>query len=122
VYKARLLSEGTPSQEMTVALKTPRDPEALNELWGEGLKMLKVLAHPHIMRLIGICKDGPSPGIIMPFMENGSLLSYVRKEKDLVVPTDTRMEETKVFQTSIKLMDLCWQIAKVSCFKETRPP
>ena len=72
------------------------DPEALNELWEEGLTMLKVLAHPHVMRLIGICKDGPTPGIIMPFMENGSLLSYVQKKKDLVVPTDTRMEETKV--------------------------
>ena len=58
--------------------------------------MLKMLAHRHIMHLIGICKDGPTPGIIMPFMENGSLLSYVKKESDLVVPTNTQMEETKV--------------------------
>ena len=72
------------------------DPGALKELWEEGLKMLKMLDHPHIMCLIGICKDGPTPGIIMPFMENGSLLSYVKKERDLVVPTDTLMEETKV--------------------------
>ena len=72
------------------------DPGALKELWEEGLTMMKMLAHPHIMRLIGFCKDGPTPGIIMPFMENGSLLSYVKKERDLVVPTDTQMEETKV--------------------------
>ena len=65
-------------------------------LWQEGFTMLKVLAHPHVMRLIGICKDGPTPGIIMPFMENGSLLSYVKKEKELVVPTKAQMEEAKV--------------------------
>ena len=72
------------------------DPGALKELWEEGLTMLKVLDHPHVMRLIGICKDGETPGIIMPYMENGSLLSYVKKEKDLVVPTDAPTEEAKV--------------------------
>ena len=73
------------------------DPEAIQMLWQEGFTMLKVLAHPHVMRLIGICTDGPTPGIIMPFMENGSLLSYVKKEKELiVVPTDTQIEEAKV--------------------------
>ena len=72
------------------------DPEAIEMLWQEGFTMLKLLAHPNVMRLIGICEDGATPGIIMPFMENGSLLSYLKKEKDLVVPTDTKMEETKV--------------------------
>ena len=71
--------------------------------------MLKMLDHPHIMCLIGICKDGPTPGIIMPFMENGSLLSYVKKESDLVVPTNTQMEETKVDgQAKVSIM-LYWK-------------
>ena len=76
------------------------DPGALKELWEEGLTMLKMLAHRHIMHLIGICKDGPTPGIIMPFMENGSLLSYVQKKGDLVVPTDTQKDDAKVDEWS----------------------
>ena len=72
------------------------DPKASHELWEEGLKILIDLQHDHVIQVLGICTEGPIPGIIMPFMENGSLLSYVKKESDLVVPTNTQMEETKV--------------------------
>ena len=38
--------------------------------------------HPNVLTLIGVCLDGgPAPYIIMPFMENGSLLSYLKKER-----------------------------------------
>ena len=44
--------------------------------------------HPHILNIIGMCIDaGIAPYIIMPFMANGSLLAYIKKEKmNLVVP------------------------------------
>ena len=53
----------------------------VNELMEESLKM-KALSHPNILNLIGVSVDaGDSPYIIMPYMANGSLLSYLRKER-----------------------------------------
>ena len=51
----------------------------------ESLKMEGV-EHPHVLNIIGVCVDaGPAPYIIMPFMSNGSLLAYIKKEyNDLV--------------------------------------
>ena len=51
----------------------------------ESLKM-KRFDHPHVMSLIGVCLDGGSaPYIVMPYMVNGSLLSYLKKERVNVV-------------------------------------
>ena len=76
------------------------DPKASHELWEEGLTILIDLHHDHVIQVIGICTEGPIPGIIMPFMENGSLLSYVQKKGDLVVPTDTQKDDAKVDEWS----------------------
>ncbi len=39
--------------------------------------------HPHVMSLIGVCLDaGPGIAIVMPYMANGSLLDYLKKERD----------------------------------------
>ena len=41
--------------------------------------------HPHVMTLIGVCLDaGPGVSIVMPYMSNGSLLDYLKKERDLL--------------------------------------
>ena len=38
--------------------------------------------HPHVMSLIGVCLDaGPGVAIVMPYMANGSLISYLKKER-----------------------------------------
>ncbi len=38
--------------------------------------------HPHVMSLIGVCLDaGPGIAIVMPYMANGSLISYLKKER-----------------------------------------
>ena len=42
--------------------------------------------HPHVLTLCGVCLDGgPAPYIIMPFMANGSLLSYLKKNKGTLI-------------------------------------
>ena len=42
--------------------------------------------HPNVLKLTGVCLDGgPAPYIIMPFMENGSLLSYLKNERETIV-------------------------------------
>ena len=45
--------------------------------------------HSNVLTLRGICLDGgPAPYVIMPFMVNGSLLTYLKDNRDkLVVST-----------------------------------
>ena len=53
----------------------------ITELLDESLKM-KSFSHPNILNLIGVCVDaGPAPYVVMPYMANGSLLHYLRKER-----------------------------------------
>ena len=53
--------------------------------------------HPNVLQLIGVCLDGgPAPYIIMPFMTNGSLLSYLKKERDQLVIAESCMSEDTV--------------------------
>ena len=53
----------------------------ISELLDESLKM-KAFSHPNILNLIGVCLDaGPAPYIVMPYMEMGSLLQYLKRER-----------------------------------------
>ena len=50
--------------------------------------------HPNVLPLVGICLDaGPSPYIVLPFMENGSLLSYVKKNRCRLLTSSETDEE-----------------------------
>ena len=45
---------------------------------------------PNVMSLIGVCLDaGPGVSIVMPFMANGSLLDYLKKERDKLYLSET---------------------------------
>ncbi len=46
--------------------------------------------HPNVLNLIGVCIDGgPAPFIVTPFMANGSLQDYLKKNKtELVLGED----------------------------------
>ena len=72
------------------------DKMAVQELLSEYVKM-KNLNHLHIMTLKGICLDGgPVPYIVLPYMANGSSLSYLKKErKNLTISraNDSNSEE-----------------------------
>jgi len=53
----------------------------VSDMMEESLKM-KTFSHPHVLSLIGVCIDaGESPYIVMPYMANGSLLAYLRRER-----------------------------------------
>ena len=44
---------------------------------------MKDFSHSNVMKLVGVCIDAASgPSIIMPYMENGSLLSYLKRERN----------------------------------------
>ena len=54
---------------------------------------MKEFDHPNVMSLIGVCLDaGPGVSIVMPFMANGSLLDYLRKERDNLYLSDTTLD------------------------------
>ena len=63
------------------------DEAAINDIMKESLKM-KDFDHPNVLNMIGICIDGgPAPFIVMPFMANGSLRAYLKKERpNIIVP------------------------------------
>lgn len=53
----------------------------IEDLLKECVKMNK-FDHPNVLKLSGVCLDGgPAPFIIMPFMTNGSLLTYLKEER-----------------------------------------
>jgi len=70
------------------------DQNEVKKIIEEGVKM-KQFNHPNIMSLIGLCIDaGPAPYIIMPFMANGSLLSYLRRERPNLLLNETADEDS----------------------------
>lgn len=38
--------------------------------------------HMNIMSLLGVCVEGDTPLLIMPFMTNGCVLEFVKHHKD----------------------------------------
>lgn len=47
---------------------------------------MHLLEHPNVLKLRGVCLDGgPAPYVVMPFMANGSLLSYLRDHQEALV-------------------------------------
>ena len=50
---------------------------------------MHTLSHPNVMSLTGVCLDtGGGPAVVMPFMGNGSVLHYLKKERGRLVPRD----------------------------------
>ena len=61
----------------------------IESLVAEIIKM-KDFQHSNVMSLIGVCLDaGPGVSIVMPFMANGSLLDYLKKERNNVYLSET---------------------------------
>ncbi len=70
--------------------------ELISDLLKECARMYK-FDHPNVLKLSGVCMDGgPAPYIIMPFMANGSLSDYLKKEREnlLLDPESTKPDDT----------------------------
>ena len=72
------------------------DESKAKNMLDESAKMMS-FDHPHVLGLIGICVDaGPAPYLVMPFMANGSLLSYLKSNRQsLVLPQDEDEENVR---------------------------
>ena len=54
--------------------------------------------HPHVLSLIGVCLDtGPGISMVMPYMTNGSLLEYLKKERSNLEIMEDDPDNYKVF-------------------------
>ena len=69
------------------------DDVDVNQFVEESLKMSR-FKHAHVMGLIGVCLDaGSAPYIVMPYMANGSLLRYLKKERINIVFSEDADED-----------------------------
>ena len=52
---------------------------------------MKEFSHPHVMGLLGVSLDsGPSPYMVLPYMDGGSLLAHLKKNRpELVLKQDS---------------------------------
>ena len=70
--------------------------EEVDELMEESLQM-KLFQHPNVMNLLGVCLDaGPAPYLILPYMANGNLLSYLKNNRDSFILTENCAMNTEV--------------------------
>ena len=61
------------------------DKATVRDMLKECSKMYR-FNHPNVLTLTGVCLDGgPAPYILMPLMTNGSLLAYLKKNRDSLV-------------------------------------
>ena len=69
------------------------DKVEVDKFSDESLKMSR-FKHAHVMGLIGVCLNaGSAPYIIMPYMANGSLLKYLRRQRKNVVLSEETDED-----------------------------
>ena len=66
---------------------------------------MKDFQHPNVMSLIGVYLDaGPGVSIIMPFMANGSLLDYLKRERNnLYVKDDAELDTVMSYKNMISI-------------------
>ena len=59
--------------------------------------------HPNVLRLRGVCLNGgPAPYIIMPFMANGNLLTYLKdNRKTLVISSGSEDDEVSLAKATV---------------------
>ncbi|MCG8626709.1 MAG: protein kinase [Proteobacteria bacterium] len=73
------------------------DGSTVRDMLKECSKMSK-FDHPNILTLRGVCLDGgPAPYIIMPFMANGNLLTYLKdNRKTLIIASGCEENEVSL--------------------------
>lgn len=75
------------------------DKSDIEDMLRESSKMYK-FKHQNVLTLNGVCLDGgPAPFIIMPFMANGSLLTYLKKNRNSLVISIDEVEEVIILSS-----------------------
>ena len=71
---------------------------------------MHTLSHPNVMSLTGVCLDSSGgPAVVMPYMDKGSVLQYLKKERGKLVPpidADCSVVCTFLINEKVKLVCL----------------
>ena len=82
----------------------------LSSMMGEILKM-QDFHHPHVMTLIGVSFDANhTPSMVMPFMANGSLLSYLKNNRPSLIISEAADEITvrlSFCESNVSVIGIC---------------
>ena len=74
------------------------DKTTVRDMLKECSKVVK-FDHPNVLTLIGVCLDGgPAPFIIMPFMTNGSLLTYLKNNRESLIVSHENEDDENVHE------------------------
>ncbi|XP_064398643.1 plexin-A2-like isoform X2 [Halichondria panicea] len=112
VYKG-ILTDWNKVPMQGVAVKTLKGLFSLSDVQSMVCEVNKMqdFDHPHVMSLIGVCLDaGPGIAIVMPYMANGSLFDYLKKERDNL-ELDDDCEIDQILAVRKLLLKMCHQIA-----------
>ena len=86
-------THGLSATPICTGLFTPND---VQQMMQEVVKM-QDFEHPRVMSLLGVCLDS-GVGIVIPFMANGSVLNYIKREKaTLLLSEEAEPEEVGCF-------------------------
>lgn len=83
----------------------------LRDLYNELNIMASVGNHPNIVSLIGACSEDGPLWVVVKFAENGSLLDYIRKHKNIPDYVNTKGDEPKGI-SNVEILRLAHGIAK----------
>ena len=74
------------------------------------------LLHPNVMSIVGVCVDSSQgPSIVMPYMANGSMLGYLKRERcTLLLSFEAELEE--IVSVRKLLLRMCHQISLGMCY------
>ncbi|XP_019856981.1 PREDICTED: fibroblast growth factor receptor-like [Amphimedon queenslandica] len=114
VYKGHYYINGECTLVAVKALKGIMDRYNSNDIKDliEESLVMKDLQHPNVMGLIGICLDaGPSPLIVLPYMEGGSLFKYLVRNRNILM-TSASTDDDEINQVRSQLLSICLQIGK----------
>ncbi|CAI8037280.1 Tyrosine-protein kinase transforming protein ros [Geodia barretti] len=109
VYRGYINSSG--GREL-VAVKTGKalaSPTDKEKLLKEVCVMLS-FSHKNVMSLIGLCLDGEVPLLIMPFMINGTVLNYIKQNRETLY-FGRSADKKQVESARIASLGVCHQIA-----------
>ena len=68
------------------------------------------LDHRNVMTLVGVYFIKSDPCIVMPYMEKGSLLTHLKKERDNLIVSETASERVSF---NIRGNFVCYQLVVV---------
>lgn len=78
--------------------------------------IMKDFNHPNVLTLIGITLDkGEFPMVILPFMQNGSLLSYIRNENNVGLMNVRQFDCTSDIIYDAEVVMVCWHRFSLLC-------